>query len=65
MLDKKAETRSSFSRCSLFLNMAFILFFVVYFTAENDVFFSNDTGILGKRNPECSYQESKIRPSNY
>ena len=33
MLDKRAETRSSFRRCSLFLDMTFILFFVVYFTA--------------------------------
>ena len=24
-----------------------------------------DTGKLGKRNPECSYQESKLRPSDY
>ena len=29
---------------------------------ENDVLFSNDTGILGKRN---SQQESKLRPSDY
>ena len=32
---------------------------------ENDVLFSNDTGKLGKRNSECSYQESNLRPSNY
>ena len=32
-LDKRAETRSSFRRCSLFLNMSFISFFAVYFTA--------------------------------
>ena len=25
----------------------------------------SDTGILGKRNSECSYQESKRRPSDY
>ena len=31
---------------------------------ENDVFFSvSDTGILGKRKPECSQQESNLRPS--
>ena len=32
-LDKRTETRSSFRRCSLFLNKTFIVFFVVYFTA--------------------------------
>ena len=32
VLDKRAETRLSFRRCSLFLNMTFILFFAVYFT---------------------------------
>ena len=32
---------------------------------ENDVLFSNDTGILGKRNPEFSQQESNLRPSYY
>ena len=31
----------------------------------NDVLFSNDTGKLGKRNSECSYQESNLRPSDY
>ena len=30
---------------------------------ENDVLFSNDTGILGKRNSEFSQQESNLRPS--
>ena len=25
----------------------------------------NDTGILGKRKRECSYQESNLRPSDY
>ena len=32
---------------------------------ENDVLFSNDTGKLGKRNSEYSYQESNLRPSDY
>ena len=32
---------------------------------ENDVLFSNDTGILGKRNSEFSQQESNLRPSDY
>ena len=32
---------------------------------ENDVLFSNDIGKLGKRNSECSYQESNLRPSVY
>ena len=27
----------------------------------NDVLFSYDTGKLGKRNPECSYQESNFK----
>ena len=31
---------------------------------ENDVLFSNDTGILGKRNSEFSQQESNLRPSD-
>ena len=31
---------------------------------ENDVLFSYDTGKLGKRNSECSYQESNLRPSD-
>ena len=31
---------------------------------ENDVLFSNDTGILGKRNSEFSQQESNLRLSN-
>ena len=30
---------------------------------ENDVLFSYDTGILGKRNSEFSQQESNLRPS--
>ena len=30
------------------------------FSHENDVLFSNDTGKLGKRNSECSYQESDL-----
>ena len=34
-------------------------------TNENDVLFSNDTGILGKRNSEFSQQESNLRPSDY
>ena len=32
---------------------------------ENDVSFSNDTGILGKRNSEFSQQESNLRHSDY
>ena len=32
---------------------------------EIDVLFSNDTGKLGKRNSECSRQESNLRPSDY
>ena len=32
---------------------------------ENDVLFSNDRDKLGKRNSECSYQESNLRPSDY
>ena len=32
---------------------------------ENDVLFSDDTGILGKRNSEFSQQESNLRPSDY
>ena len=36
-----------------------------YFKFENDVLFSNDTGKLSKRNSECSYQESSLRPSDY
>ena len=32
---------------------------------ENDVLFSNDTGILGKRNSEFSQQELNLRPSDY
>ena len=32
---------------------------------ENNVLFSNDTGILGKRNSEFSQQESNLRPSVY
>ena len=32
---------------------------------ENDVLFSNDTGILGKRNSERSHQKSNLRPSDY
>ena len=32
---------------------------------ENDVFFSNGTGKLGKRISECSYQGSNLRPSDY
>ena len=32
---------------------------------EIDVLFSNDTGILGKRNSEFSHQESNLRPSDY
>ena len=32
---------------------------------ENDVLFSNGTGILGKGNSEFSQQESNLRPSNY
>ena len=28
---------------------------------ENDVLFSNDTGILGKRKSECCYQESNLK----
>ena len=32
---------------------------------ENDVLFSNDTGILGKSNSEFSQQESNLRPSDY
>ena len=32
---------------------------------ENDVLFSNDTGILGKRNSQFSQQESNLRPSDY
>ena len=35
------------------------------FLVENDVLFSNDTGKLGKRNSECSYQTSNQRPSDY
>ena len=33
--------------------------------SENDVLFSNDTGILGKRNSEFSQQESNLRPSDF
>ena len=33
--------------------------------SENDILFSNDKGKLGKRNSECSYQESNLRPSDY
>ena len=36
-----------------------------YIIFENDVLFSNDTGILGKRNYEFSQQESNLQPSNY
>ena len=36
----------------------------MYFV-ENGVLFSNDTGKLGKRNSECSHQESNLRPSDY
>ena len=36
-----------------------------YLLIENDVLFSNDTGILGKRNSEFSQQESNLRPSDY
>ena len=32
---------------------------------ENDVLFSNETGILGKRNSEFSQQESNLQPSDY
>ena len=32
---------------------------------ENDVLFTNDTGILGKRHSEFSQQESNLRPSDY
>ena len=32
---------------------------------ENDVLFSNDAGIPGKRNSEFSQQESNLRPSDY
>ena len=32
---------------------------------ENDVLFSNDTGILGKRNSEFSQQESNQQPPDY
>ena len=32
---------------------------------ENDVLFSNNTGKLWKRNSECSYQESNLRPCDY
>ena len=32
---------------------------------ENDVLFSNDTGILGKRNSKFSQQESNPQPSDY
>ena len=32
---------------------------------ENDVLFSNDTDILGKRNSEFSQQESNLQPSDY
>ena len=32
---------------------------------KNDVLFSNDTDILGKRNSEFSQQESNLRPSHY
>ena len=32
---------------------------------QNDALFSNDTGILGKRNSEFSQQESNLRPSDY
>ena len=27
--------------------------------------FSNSTGKLGKRNSECSYQKSNLRPADY
>ena len=33
--------------------------------SENDALFSNDTGKLGKRKSECSYQESNLRPSDH
>ena len=36
-----------------------------YSNVENDVLFSNDTGILGKRNSEFSQQESNLRPPDY
>ena len=39
--------------------------YIVHVTPENYVLFSNDTGILGKRNSECSEQESNLRPSDY
>ena len=32
---------------------------------ENDEFFSTDTGKLGKRNCECSYEEPNLRPTDY
>ena len=32
---------------------------------ENDVLFSNDRGILGKRNSGLSQQESNLRPSDF
>ena len=37
----------------------------IYRLYENNVLFSNDTGILGKRNSEFSQQESSLRPSDY
>ena len=42
-------------------------FWINIFLLENDVLFGKDTGKLGKRNSNCSNQESNlhVRPSDY
>ena len=60
----------SFDDCSKNLQDTVQLFIKVGFPlnkekSENVVLFSNDAGKLGKRNSECSYQESNLRPSDY
>ena len=46
-------------------HVMFFFFCEIIIFNENDVLFSNDTGKLRKKNPECSYQESNLRPSDY
>ena len=42
-----------------------IIIIIIIIIIENDVLFSNDTGILGKRSSVFSQQESNLRPSDY
>ena len=37
----------------------------IFCMRTSDVLISEDTGILGKKKSECSYQESNLRPSDY